>query len=187
MSLFLKNAYEEWKADPKNKDKQLSRREIVDLLPLKDYGPGRTKQAFKDSTDINKILRKAQKVGSLSHLQRHGAMYGDFSEMPTDPLEAKQTLERGEAIFKDLPSEVRKDFQHDPLRFFAFVNDPQNAGKLEELLPAIAAPGTYFPDVSPSTPPGTLLRDPDGPSAANPEKTPSASPQAASGDSGEGA
>lgn len=187
MSLFLKKAYEEWKADPKNSGKELNRREIVDLLPPKDYGPGRTKQAFKDSTDINKILRKAQKVGSLSHLQRHGAIYGDFASMPTDPLEAKEALDRGQAIFNDLPSEVRKDFNQDPFAFFAYVNDPRVAGKLEQLLPAIAAPGTYFPDVSPSSPPGTLLRDPDGPSAANPENTPSASPQAASGDSGEGA
>ena len=44
----------------------------------RDFSESRTKQSFKDSTDINKIIRKAQKVGSLSHLVRHGAHYGDF-------------------------------------------------------------------------------------------------------------
>ena len=45
----------------------------------KDYSDGRTKQAFKDSCDINKMLKKAQTVGSLSHLLKYPeAVYGDL-------------------------------------------------------------------------------------------------------------
>ena len=65
--------------------------------------PGRTKQSFKDSCDINKILAKAQKAGSISHLQKHGAFYGDFAEAPSDLLEARAMLARGQEIFDELP------------------------------------------------------------------------------------
>ena len=114
----------------------------------KDYSDGRTKQSFKDSTDINKILKKAQKVGSLSHLQKHGAFYGDFANAPKDLFEARELLARGEQIFAELPSEVRKEFGNDPLNYYQFVNDPKNAGDLERVLPAIAEPGKYFPQVN---------------------------------------
>ena len=57
-----------------------------------DFGPrvyddGRTKQAFKDSTDINKILKKAAKAGTMSHLMKYPApVYAEFQNI--DLLEA---------------------------------------------------------------------------------------------------
>ncbi len=109
--------------------------------------PGRTKQSFKDSTDINKILIKARKTGTLSHLQKHGAEYGDFSDMPT-LLDAHARLSRGQEIFDELPAEVRRDFKNDAAEFFTFVNDPANVGKLAEILPQVAEPGDYVPQVN---------------------------------------
>ena len=145
MSLELRRLKEEAEKagkGPKN------RAELLALRPELDYGKGRTKQSFKDATDINKILHKAQKVGSLSHLQKHGAYYGDFANAPQDMFEAREMLQRGQEIFNEAPAEVRAEFNHDPLKFFQFANDPANAGRLEELLPAIAEPGRYFPQVS---------------------------------------
>lgn len=110
----------------------------------KKYDDGRTKQSFKDSADINKILAKAQRVGSLSHLVKHGASYGDFSDMP-DLLQANQRLQRGMEIFSELPSEVRREFDQDAGKFFAYVNDPANKDKLADLLPHLAKPGTQMP------------------------------------------
>lgn len=109
------------------------------------YEDGRTKQAFKEETDVNKILAKAQRVGSLSHLVRHGATFGDFSDVP-DLLEARTRLKRGQRIFDELPAEVRREFSNDMLQFFAFVNDPRNKERLSELLPAMAAPGRQLPE-----------------------------------------
>lgn len=111
----------------------------------KDYSDGVTKQAFKDSTDINKMLAKAQKAGSLSHLLKHGATYGDFSDVP-DLLTAHERLKQGEAIYRELPSEIRREFP-DMFRFFAYVNDPSNSDRLQELLPMLAAPGRQLPAV----------------------------------------
>lgn len=113
----------------------------MSMLPIvpPDYSDGRTKQSFKDSCDINKILAKAQVAGSLSHFQKHGAFYGDFADF--DFLDAQVRLARGKEIFAELPSEVRREFDQDPAKFFAFANDPANAGKLVDLIPGIAKPG----------------------------------------------
>ncbi len=104
------------------------------------YTDGRTKQSFKNITDINRILAKAQKTGVISHLAKHGAIYGDFSDLP-DLLQANQRLARGQQIFDELPSEVRAEFGQDVSEFFKYVNDPENINDLATKLPALAEPG----------------------------------------------
>lgn len=111
----------------------------------KVYEDGRTKQAFADSCDINKILKKAQTGLSLAHLQKYDAsVYGDFENY--DLLEAHMMVEKAKKIFNDLPSEVKNEFDHDPLAFAGFCSDPLNVDKLHEILPALAEPGAYFPN-----------------------------------------
>lgn len=108
------------------------------------YDDGRTVQSHKDETDINKILARASRSGTISHLEKHGAMYGDFSDID-DLLTANKRLQRGQQIFDELPGEVRREFNNDPRAFYSYVNDPANKEKLGELLPALAAPGTQLP------------------------------------------
>ncbi len=103
------------------------------------YKDGRTKQSFKDETDINKILSRAQKTGTISHLTKYEARYGDFSGF--DFFEANVKMAAGAEIFAALPSEIRNEFQNTPGKFFNYVNDPANKDRLGELLPALAAPG----------------------------------------------
>ncbi len=105
--------------------------------------PGRTKQSFKESCDVNKILKKAQKTGTISHLNKHQATYGDLSGF--DFTEAQMQLAKAGEIFDDLPSEIRREFDNSPAKFFEFANDVENVEKLGELLPAIAEPGNFFP------------------------------------------
>ncbi len=131
-------------------------------LEVKQYEqPGRTKQAFKDDADVNRILDKFRKTGTITHLNKFGAQYGDFADMP-DLLQAHERLKAGHAIFGELPAEVRAEFAQDAGKFFAFVNDPANKDDLPRLLPAIAQRGRYDFDLSPRTPPGAS-RDPDAP------------------------
>lgn len=108
------------------------------------YDDGQTKQSFRDSTNINKILARAAKGDTISHLAKYGAVYGDFSEID-DLLSARSKLDRGMQIFKELPGEIRKEFDQDPGKFFRFVNDPGNAEKLGEVLPHLAQPGRQMP------------------------------------------
>ncbi len=103
------------------------------------YKDGRTKQSFKDETDIEKILSRAQKSGTISHLTKYEARYGDFSGF--DFFEANIKMAAGAEIFAALPSEIRNEFQNTPGKFFAYVNDPDNKDRLGELLPELAAPG----------------------------------------------
>lgn len=118
---------------------------LEDTVKPKVYDDGLTKQSFKDQTDINKILARAAKGDTISHLAKHGAVYGDFTEI-NDLYEAHDKLQRGVEIFEALPGEVKREFHQSPRNFFNFVNDPKNADRLSEVLPQLAAPGTQMPE-----------------------------------------
>lgn len=128
----------------------------------------RTKQAFMAETDINRLLARAQKDGSLSHLEAHGAEYGEYSTF--DFHESMNRLARGNEIFGRLPSELRNEFNNDPGAFFAFVNDEANKDKLPDLFPALARPGRYNLDVRPTSPPGATTE----PAPVDPPSAPAA-------------
>ena len=71
-----------------------TRNELLAYIKELVYDDGRTQQAFKDSTDINKLLSKHQTAGSLSHLMKYPEpVYGDFDGEFT-LLEAQKQLLR---------------------------------------------------------------------------------------------
>ena len=158
------------------KNPKWSKRKILDALRPEYESPGRTKQEFVDSADINKILKRAQKTGTISHLAKYQGVYGDFADMPQDLFEARELLDRGKEVFNELPAEVRGEFDNDPLRFFSFANDPANKDKLEKVLPAIAEPGSYFLDARPSTPPGAVIGEGASPSPVEEPAAPTEAP-----------
>ena len=133
----------------------------------KDYSDGRTKQSFKDQTDVNKIIARHARSGTLSHLEQWGGQYGDLSGF--DFQTAQNQIAKANSMFEQLPAEVRREFSNSPERFFEFVNDPENSDKLAEKLPELAKPGTQLPNVRPtgSNPPV----EPE-PAPADPEPTP---------------
>lgn len=144
----MSRAYAEAKAKKPNAKKDTI---LKDISPV--YGPGRTKQSFKDSTDINKIMDKARKTGVVTHVGKYGSEYGDYSDVP-DLMEAHERLQRANEIFEDLPGEVRREFKQSPADFFAWVNDPDNADKLESKLGNIARRGDQLPVVRKQGPVG---------------------------------
>jgi len=123
------------------------------------YEDGRTKQAFKDETDITKILHRAQKAGTLSHLQKYEGRYGDFADF--DFFEATLQLTKGREIFDALPSELRMEFQQSPAQFFEYVNDPKNIDELRKKLPGLAMPGRQNIDLSGKIPPNDPIAAPE--------------------------
>lgn len=121
---------------------------LKNALDCTKGGPETTNQAFKDECDINRVLDRSKHGASLSHLLNHGGSYGDFSTWNENTFEQMQIdYARGVSIFNDLPAELRSEFDHNPGKFFGFVNDPENTDRLEEIFPALAAPGRQFPDV----------------------------------------
>ncbi len=123
--------------------KNLSRVEILALMPEKKYDDGRTKQSFKDETDIDKIMARFQVTGTISHLAKYEGTYSDFSDF--DFHIQQNMLSRGEQIFADLPAEIRREFGQSPAAFFKYVNDPENRKMKDRNLPALAKPGDQLP------------------------------------------
>ena len=160
MSMLLKKLADAEAVAPK------TRQEYLALLPEKDYSDGKTVQSFKDETDINKLLARAQRAGTLSHLEEFEGVYGDFSDF--DFFTAQTTIARGYEIFDKLPSEVRKEFHNSPQAFYEYVNDPANQADLAKKLPSLAAPGRQNIDVSGKTPPVAASAAPSEPSASVP-------------------
>ncbi len=111
------------------------------------YTDGRTKQSFKDETDINKIIMRAEKTGTISHLTKYKGVYADFADF--DYFGNLQKLTRGREIFDDLPAELRNEFAGSPSQFFDYVNNPANVDRLEKLLPDLAAPGRQLAVITP--------------------------------------
>lgn len=126
-------------------------RDLNGCLKQPVYLDGRTKQSFKDECDINKLLVRAQKSGTLSHLQKYEKRYGDFADY--DFMENTLKMTEGRQIFDALPSELRREFNQSPAAFFEFVNDPENKDLIAKKLPALAEPGRQNIDVSGKTSP----------------------------------
>lgn len=104
------------------------------------YDDGRTKQSFKDETDVNVIINKHARMGTLSHLEQWGGNYGDWSDF--DFHEAQNQIARAQEMFDALPAGIKDEFNHDPEEFLDFVTDPENRDSLAEKLPELAAPRT---------------------------------------------
>lgn len=97
-----------------------------DETGLGNFEPTRTKQSFKDETDINVLVKR---FGVTTTAQMRGLKvpsYGDFGEKVFDFQSAMNAVVDAQRAFDTLPADVRKRFGHDPQEFIAFFNDPAN-------------------------------------------------------------
>lgn len=86
--------------------------------------PSMTQQHFKDECDINSIVSTYQRTGVLP--QRTDALYGDFSGIPTNPIEAKVVFDEAHDKFMQLPSDFRKLLDNSPAKFLDFIGKEEN-------------------------------------------------------------
>lgn len=77
-------------------------------------------QSYKDSCDINYILQRFAK-GDESALSKIQGVYGDFTQVPTSLAELQQRVVDAEALFYNLPVDVRAEFNHSPSEFYASI------------------------------------------------------------------
>lgn len=109
--------------------------------------PGKTIQEPTEDADINILMaRMGVKDGSaLPHFQNAKALYGDFSEMPSDPVDLANMTRAGELAFMRLPANIRQRYQT-PEQLFTFMNNNENyeeavkLGLLEKRQPAAKTP-----------------------------------------------
>lgn len=87
--------------------------------------PGRVQQQFKDSVDINKIMKRYHSGGRMTNLSNRPAVYGDFSNV-TDYASALRAIQNSQDSFMNLPSQIRSRFENDPAKLLDFLSNKNN-------------------------------------------------------------
>lgn len=103
------------------------------------FDKSQTRQADTDGTDINKIMAKYEKTGTLPDLIVREPRYGDFSDA-VDYQEALNLVIFSQHQFANLDAPIRNRFENDPAKFLEFVNDENNRDEIIDL--GLAKPGT---------------------------------------------
>lgn len=99
-------------------------------------------QSYKDSVDINVLLRKYQE-GDIHALERVQGVYGDFSNMPTTYSGMLNSMLQSRNIFDSLPVEIRARFDHSFEQFISAMDDPALFNRLvagDSATPGITSP-----------------------------------------------
>lgn len=94
--------------------------------------PSMTEQHFKDECDINNIVKRYQETGVLPQGNRE-PLFGDFSAFPSDLMESQRYFDEAQARFMQLDSGLRKEFDNNPAKLLAFLQDERNYDKAVEL------------------------------------------------------
>ena len=95
--------------------------------PLKrEYinGPGEAEQSHERACNINNIVKRFQKTGTLEHQSKHEARYDDVTG--ADFTTMMNIVANANSMFEELPSSIRDKFNHNPAEFFDYVQNPQN-------------------------------------------------------------
>lgn len=95
-------------------------------------GASMAAQEFKQDCDINHIVKRAQRTGTLPVVPRE-VMYGEEDETAGD-LRAKMDLINDiRDHFDKLPSDIRLRFNNDALAYNAWVVNPDNYSEAVKL------------------------------------------------------
>lgn len=113
---------------------------IKSIYEPTEYGPESnlkfektlTQQQFKDEQNINNIMRKYGAAAFSSQTQYLQQGFADFSK-PVDFLTAKTLIVQAENHFNELPAELRKEFDNNPVNLVNFVKDEKNREKAIKL------------------------------------------------------
>ena len=109
------------------KETKIARRDRK-LCPTVNTGKGLTEQSHLEQCDINIILHDYSRTGFMRHAKQNQGRYDDVSAM--DFQKSMETVANVKSMFEGLPSEVRKEFGHDPKHFLQYVQDPKNVNEL---------------------------------------------------------
>jgi len=122
-----------WLREIRYKDKIMIKRAdgSVRVATVNDE-PSLTQQSFKDQVDVNNIVKKYQTTGEWLHLTKKQGIYADVSEI-TDYQESLYKIARAQDAFMSLPGDLRQQFGNDPAQLLAFLQDPANREKAQQM------------------------------------------------------
>ena len=93
----------------------------------------RAKQSFKEEADVNTIMLRYQRTGTLGDPgATRRPTYGDFSD-GKELHEVQNKIKQAQSEFMLLNSAVRARFKNDVEELLNFISDPQNEKEAIEL------------------------------------------------------
>lgn len=95
-------------------------------------------ESYARYTDLHYMLHRLS-VGDTSVLSSRPAMYGDFSGLPSNPLDAINVVHSAESVFLQLPMEERSAFNNDYRAWLASVLSGAKSGKLAPVNSSVSA------------------------------------------------
>lgn len=96
--------------------------------------PSMAKQEFKDSSDINNVIRVYDKTGILANTKDVSNAWGQDVSNGMDYHSAMNKLIDVQNEFMDLPAKVRKEFQNDPGELLDCLQNLDNEENYEKAL-----------------------------------------------------
>ena len=105
-------------------------------VQLKCEDPSLAVQSSKEDTDIKNIVKKYLRTGVLPQIQTN---YADVSKI-TDLKVSLENVIAAKAAFENLPAEIRRRFDNDPVKLVEFAADAKNTDEAIALGLAIARP-----------------------------------------------
>lgn len=94
--------------------------------------PDLAQQQYAKQCDVNEIMRKYEKDGTITHIAKNPGRYQQLGE-PTDLLDAQMRVIRAEEAFMSLPASLRAKCDHQPANFLRMLEDGSNDEELIKL------------------------------------------------------
>lgn len=108
--------------------RQDARRRIVKIVK----GESMTKVSFQNEVDINQIVERAQKNGTLPARIQENPVYGEFTRS-VEWANAHDIVVKAQEQFMGLDARTRAKFNNNPAEFLAFAENPNNLDQMIEL------------------------------------------------------
>lgn len=94
--------------------------------------PSKVQEQFADACQTDTIIRKYNTMGVNPFIAQGQSQYLDTTQIP-DFFVAQNAQVKVKEFFEGLPSDIRLEFNNDPMEFAEVVSDPQNEDYLREI------------------------------------------------------
>lgn len=92
----------------------------------------KVQEQFADACQTDTIIRKYNMLGVNPFIAAGDSQYLDTTQIPSF-VAAQNAQIRVKEFFEGLPSDIRLEFNNDPMQFAEVVSDPRNADYLREI------------------------------------------------------